>query len=263
MNIVNLYSGSKGNCTYVNMMGKHILIDVGWNYKNLNESLLINVGIEVENIDAILITHAHSDHISSLPVILKHYPDMRVITTENIYANILDKSKLDVIDNIVFIDKKRYSSIRHFDLKHDSDCVGYILYDKNESFCFISDNGGYIKRDDLTSYLRNHTWYSIESNYDETMQYLDTTRHTGLKRRVLGAYGHTSNVQAINNASQMVGDNTKGIIFTHLSSHCNTIELAYDTHANYIEVWGHKNLFKNIKISYALEKECVVLNGEN
>lgn len=57
MRILNIASGSKGNCTLVEIGGKNILIDVGTSYKNINNQLLVNRGIDMYDIDVILISH--------------------------------------------------------------------------------------------------------------------------------------------------------------------------------------------------------------
>ena len=60
-------------------------------------------------------------------------------------------------------------------------------------------------------------------------------------------------------ASDIVGENTVGIIFNHLSEECNSEDLASKVHQNYIATWGHKTLFKDIKIKYAKQDKIVKL----
>lgn len=147
-------------------------------------------------------------------------------------------------------------SILLFELQHDVPCYGFILFDKEgSSLVHISDNGGYLKKD-LMERLSNHTYYLIESNYDEYLQIIDTTRNELLKRRVLGGWGHTSNVQAMQNLFKLIGDNTRGVMFTHLSEHCNSLEIAKTTHKNLIDIWGKNRELKDVVIKYANQNEC-------
>ena len=128
---------------------------------------------------------------------------------------------------------------------------GTVIFDNEDnSLVHVSDNGGYMDRV-LLEKLHNHTYYLIESNYDEYMQIIDTTRNEKLKRRVLGAWGHTSNVQAMSNFFKLVGERTKGLMFTHLSEHCNSLDIAKNTHDNLIDIWGKNRELKNVTIKYA------------
>lgn len=145
-------------------------------------------------------------------------------------------------------------------MQHDVPCLGYVIteYD-GESLVFISDNGEYpYKLKDL-DYLYNATYYMVESNYDEYLQYTDETRNELLKRRVLSTKGHSSNFNAIEKSCMLVGDNTKGVMFHHLSEHCNSLELAIKSHNAYITTWGNKTKFKNIRIKYATQNNIVEL----
>ena len=170
-------------------------------------------------------------------------------------------------DRFIFIrtfSKGKHLNIGKVPLQHDAYCLGWIIEDvsSKESLCFIADNGMYpYKLLDNDLFNRTYTYYMIESNYDEYMQYTDTTRNELLKRRVLSTKGHSSNFNAIEKAVKLLSvnesHNCKGVMFTHLSEHCNTEELASASHMAYLTVWGKKTLFKNVKISYAKQDEAV------
>ena len=70
MKIAVLGSGSKGNSTYIDLGNKKILIDVGFSYKQIKEKLK-TINVDPKEIDAVLITHDHSDHTYGLKVFLK------------------------------------------------------------------------------------------------------------------------------------------------------------------------------------------------
>ena len=69
MKVVVLSSGSKGNVTYLEINNKKFLLDAGRNYKYINENLK-DIGVDVKDIDYVVITHNHKDHVSALKTLL-------------------------------------------------------------------------------------------------------------------------------------------------------------------------------------------------
>ena len=263
MKIISLASGSRGNCTYLYINTKHILIDVGISMKQINHRLLIHVGVDLDDIDTIFITHAHSDHIKSIPTINKNYPHIKFIIPHKAIKDITAKLKYHIPSECkVLIDKRidgKAFNVTPKHINHDEFTYAYIFKDlsNNETYAHIPDNGGlsYKRFDEF----KDMTYYSIESNHDLTMQIFDTKRNPLLKRRVLGYYGHQDNVSAIKFAIECVGSNTKGIIFTHLSEDCNDPQIAKDTHLLWLEIFGEKTKFKNIIMRYATQNDVVTL----
>jgi len=264
MNIVFLASGSKGNCTAVQANDVNVLIDVGISMKKINKLLMIELGIDLENIDIILITHSHTDHVQSLKTIMNKYEHIKFVIPQEVRESILSERKIRV-DKSRVIDSGDYNkiSIREHKINHDVPTFMYRIIDKGdaESYVHISDNGGIYKHS-VVNWLKGATWYGVESNHDLTLQIMDEKRNELLKRRVLGYYGHTHNADAMNLAFRIVTPSTKGIIFHHLSEECNSVELASRTHQELMKIWGERTRFKNIKIEYALQHKPVVLNYE-
>lgn len=264
MNIAFIGSGSKGNCTYININDNHILIDVGLSMKKINYGLLSEYGIDLSDINIVIITHAHTDHIGSLKSIIKNFPNIKYMVPKKIQENIIEKAKVHIPqERQIPIERSvvgKTMVVYAYEINHDVPCFAYKIIDKmnNESYLHISDNGG-IKKKELKELFKGCTYYAIESNHDLTLQILDPTRHEGLKRRVLGYYGHTHNAEAMDLAFNLATGETKGIIFHHLSEECNTEELAKDTHDNLLGIWGERTKFKEIKIRYARQDEVVIL----
>jgi|14_taG_2_1085336.scaffolds.fasta_scaffold28623_2 phosphoribosyl 1,2-cyclic phosphodiesterase len=263
MNIISLNSGSKGNSTLVITHKHNILIDIGYSMKRINQDLLIASGIDLEDISIIFISHQHTDHISAFKTIYNKYQHIIFFTNESVEKAIEEKWGIQDNERVRTLYTESDGNnltLTPFELNHDVECYGLMVYDKysKETYVHIADNGKLYDKQ-LIELIYNKEYYSIESNHDRTLQIQDTKRHEGLKRRVLGFYGHTSNVDAIELAFKLVGDNTKGIIFNHLSEECNNQELAQNIHNNMIAIWGHKTLFKNIRIRYALQSNIVEL----
>ena len=71
MRLVTFASGSGGNCALLTMDGVHLLLDAGISYRRICENLALT-GLEPAALSAVLITHAHSDHIAGLATLAKH-----------------------------------------------------------------------------------------------------------------------------------------------------------------------------------------------
>ncbi len=246
---------------YVNIDDVHMLIDVGLSMKQINKRLLMYHGIDLEDINVILITHRHIDHVQSLHTIIKKYAT-QVIMPHKVKEEYTVEFERELDGDIIEVDKLNANKvfIKAFELKHDVSCFGYVIKDKEteEEFVFIADNGGWLPKE-LLSELSDKEYYAIDSNHDLTMQIMDPNRNELLKRRVLGGWGHTHNFDAFRIANAVATEKTKGIIFHHISGDCNTIELAQETHQQLISIWGEKTKFKNIRLRYAEQDKVVDL----
>ncbi len=222
MKVCVLASGSKGNSTYIEYKDTKILIDLGMSCSYIEQKLK-EIGVEAKAIDAIFITHTHSDHINGLKVFLKKYHT-------NVY---LTQTMLD--DIVLTFPLKRYILIDgNFEIKdlfvevikisHDaSDTNGYILYGDDKSVVYITDTG-YINFKNHNK-LKNKTVYIMESNHDVQML-MDGNRPYYLKQRILSDKGHLSNQASSDYLTKFIGKNTKKIILAHLSQDNNTPEKA-------------------------------------
>ena len=251
MRAIVLSSGSKGNTTYIECGNTKILIDMGNTCKYVVNKLK-GIGINAEDIDAIFITHTHSDHIKGLKVFLKKY-GTKVYFTKKM------QDKLMFIDNYSFIDS---DEIIIKDLKleiiktsHDVvDSVGYVIEGDNRSIVYITDTG-YINSK-YFSKLINREVYILESNHDIEM--LNNGPYSfQLRQRILGDKGHLSNYDCSRYLASLVGDKTKCIVLAHLSEENNTTELAYNT---LIDRLGANNLeIESIIVAHQNEETGVIL----
>ena len=222
MKVCVLSSGSKGNTTYIESDNAKILIDVGNSAKYVKEKLE-DIGANPSDINAILITHTHVDHIKGLMVFAKKYNIPVYIT------DIMFKS-LDFLDNYVILsDEFDINDIHITAIKtsHDApDSRGYIVTSDEKSLVYITDTG-YINRK-YFDVLKNRNIYIMESNHDIEM--LNNGSYPfNLRQRILSDKGHLSNYDSAKYLSSFIGDNTKCIMLAHLSEDNNTEELAYET----------------------------------
>lgn len=240
-------SGSKGNSTLLITDSKKILIDVGFSYQKI-KMILENHGYKIDDIDFILVTHEHKDHIFGLSSMVKHSKKMVYIPTPMFKAinKVVDKDYIVTIDAEVFqIDDLK---IRFLRTSHDALYpVGFILED-SESLLYMTDTG-YISKKNL-SYMKNKNIYIIESNHDPKMLMNGPYPYV-LKQRVVSDTGHLSNEMTGKYLRELIGPNTKKIILAHLSETNNLEELAIQTVSDLID--------NKIKVEAARQEEEMII----
>ena len=224
MIVCNLSSGSKGNSTYVETKKHKILIDIGTSCLYV-EKKLKEIGVEPKDIDLVLITHAHIDHVSGLRVFCKkHNPEVyisdKIIKESGIDRHLLNR--LDMLERIEDI------KITELELSHDvEDIKGYIIEEGSSSMVYITDTG-YINEKYFKK-LKNKNIYVFESNHDvEMLMNNEKYPHT-TKIRILSDKGHLSNKDSSYYLSKIIGEDTKIVLLSHLSEQNNKEELAIKT----------------------------------
>ena len=220
-----LSSGSKGNSTYVETSSHKYLIDLGRNKKYIIDKLK-EIDVKPQDIDFILISHSHDDHVSALEGFIKTYKT-NVCVTEEILKNLpqlKNYENLIIYDESIALPEDIITSIK---VSHDSnDARNFIIEDGKYSLCYITDTG-YINHK-YFKLLENRTIYLFESNHDIEM--LQTGPYPAwLKKRVLSDTGHLSNISAGVYLSKFIGKDTKKVILMHLSETNNKPELALKT----------------------------------
>lgn len=225
MKVVVLSSGSKGNSTYVEVGGKKFLLDAGRNYKYLSDCLA-KIDVKIKDIDYILISHDHKDHISALPVLLKQ-TDATVLLSEKQFYNISDLKDykhIIVLEDEVVLDGIK---IKSFHSSHDAiDSRNFVITYDGKSLAYVTDTG-YVNSKNFVL-LKNLDIYLFESNHDvELLQH--GPYPAWLKKRVLSDEGHLSNNSAAFYLTKLIGDKTKKIVLIHLSETNNLEKIALDT----------------------------------
>lgn len=222
MNVKVLASGSKGNCTYIECGNIKFLIDIGISYLQVqNELKKINVGIS--EIDFILITHIHSDHIKGLSSLLKKTNIILYssIDTYNKLSNMMEIRNYHICESsFEFNDIE----ITPFSLSHDVDCYGFLIKYNFKELVYITDTGYLNKR--YFDMLCNKDIYIIEANHDEKML-MDGPYPYILKQRIISDRGHLSNSTTGNILRKLIGNRTKYVLLAHLSEHNNSKDIAF------------------------------------
>lgn len=243
MRVSVLASGSKGNSTYIETKESKILVDIGMTCLYI-ETKLKKLDVNPKDIDAIILTHTHVDHVNGLKVFVKKY-NTKVYLTDKMLKDIkeiFDLQNYELIENDFSI---KDLNIEVFKTSHDaSDSNGYIFNESNKSLVYITDTG-YINRK-YKEKLSNKNIYIMESNHDIKM--LQEGKYPyHLKQRILSDRGHLSNEMSSKYLSEFIGDNTKKVILIHLSHENNNPDIALNTLKNKLKEESIK--FNNIILS--------------
>ena len=229
MRIINLGSGSGGNSTLIEAGDVKILLDCGFGIREL-ELRLEAAKSSLKEINAIVITHEHIDHIRGLKSIISRHKIP-------VYANYLVMPTLakNIDDRLEFPTKTESFKIGDitvtpFAVSHDSiNCQGYTFSCGGAKFGYATDLG-YVSGEVL-NHLLGCKLVFIEANHDPEM--LKNGPYPPiLKARIRSNTGHLSNVQCAEIVKELALNGTKFFALCHLSQHNNTPELAFGTVVN-------------------------------
>lgn len=228
----NLYSGSSGNCSFLETDNTKILVDCGVSSKKIEEALN-SIDVSAKNIDAIVISHEHSDHVKGLSVFCKKY-DIPIYANSKTFDNI--NQDLTARKHIEFKSNKEFEigdiKVFPFSIPHDAvDPCGFNFYHEKNKVSIATDIG-HVDNTILHN-LDESSLLLLESNYEPDILKCSSYPYE-LKRRILGPNGHLSNEEAGNVITTLVRSGVSNIMLGHLSEHNNFPELAYQTVMNSI-----------------------------
>lgn len=222
MIIKTLASGSKGNCSIILCDNTKILVDIGISYLKLKRKLE-ELNLSLNDFSALLITHAHTDHIKGLSSLTKN-TNLKIYIPKEMYKDLEEQIHHNNIEFITDNFQIENVSIELIHTSHDASAsVGYIMTYQNKGLVYVTDTG-YINRKYLEK-MKKKDIYLIESNHDEKML-MEGPYPYYLKQRVISDVGHLSNKTTAKYLETLIGDNTKYIILAHLSEKNNTEQLA-------------------------------------
>ena len=231
MRLCSIASGSSGNCIYVGSDATHLLVDVGISGKKI-ESGLNSLGLGGNDLDGILITHEHSDHISGLGVLARKY-EIPIYATRGTITAIRRTKNLGNLDDDLFREIKEDSKFTIKDLtvnpmriSHDAaQPAAYRFSYGSQKVAVCTDLGIY--NDYTVECLKGMDALLIEAHHDVNMLQVGPYPYY-LKQRILGDRGHLSNENSGRLLSRILHDRLQAIVLGHLSKENNLPELAYE-----------------------------------
>lgn len=233
MRLCSIASGSSGNCIYIGSDNTHILIDVGISCKRI-EAGLSYLSVEPDNIQGILITHEHSDHISGLAVIAKRY-HLPIYATKGTAEAILAHKTIgkNLDENLFhFVKADEYYkigdlTIHPMTISHDAaEPVAYRVACGQTQIGVATDLG--IFNEYTIEALQGMNALLLEANHDVNMLQVGPYPYY-LKQRVLGNTGHLSNENSGRLLKKIAHEKLQAVMLGHLSKENNLPELAYET----------------------------------
>lgn len=244
-----LYSGSSGNCSFVQTNTTKILIDAGESAKKISEALS-SINVDPSSIDGILITHEHSDHIKGLGVFSKKFQIPVYANLETWNAMPKQKEKIDE-NNIRFFNFDKFNigdiEVKPFSIPHDAaNPCGFNLYHNNKKMSIATDIGH--MNNDVIEHLTNSSFMLLEANYEPEILKCSSYPYL-LKERIKGPNGHLSNSDAGKTISYLMDHGLNNVMLGHLSKENNFPELAYKTVVE--EIIGHHLEENSLHLSVA------------
>ena len=243
-----LFSGSKGNCTYVGTPHSGILVDVGVSAKRIKQALC-DRAIDPASVQGVFITHEHSDHICALPKITPTVPVYaHPMTAKAIYERqgvLMNYKSQDFYENGFMIGD---IAVTPFRIPHDAEYpLGYTFQCGGSRVSIATDMG--YPTNGVFNNIKDSQVVLLESNHDVEM--LVTGNYAPkLKQRILSKNGHLSNDMAAVIAERLTEGKTHTLVLGHLSENNNMPGLALDVVAGRLSKMG-----SDIKVTVALQHE--------
>ncbi|MFZ5805692.1 MAG: MBL fold metallo-hydrolase [Verrucomicrobiota bacterium] len=221
-----LGSGSDGNCAYVETPKIRLLVDAGFSGRQI-EQRLQGIGRTLDDIQAVLITHEHTDHVAGLAILAnkKQIP----VYTNRLTADFLRARFPQFNQWKIFRTGEEFDledlHVETFSVPHDAyDPVGYTISFGQQTIGFLTDLG-YATRL-VVERVKSCSALVLETNHDLQLLRADTKRPWAVKQRILARHGHLSNDAAAELAGAIASDRLQHLYLSHLSEDCNTPELA-------------------------------------
>jgi phosphoribosyl 1,2-cyclic phosphodiesterase len=237
-----LGSGSGGNSAVVECGGARLLIDAGLSAKQLCLRLS-RLGIQPEQLDGILLTHEHGDHVRGLEVFLKKHPipvfttpaTRKVVQIQGMQGGVWKTFETAQTFTI------GAATIQSFTVHHDAvDPVGFVISHNSRQLGVVSD-AGHVTRS-MTDRLRGLHGLFVEANYDDDLLEADTKRPWSTKQRISSRHGHLSNTQVAELIREIAHPQLCRVVLGHLSSDCNKPDLALEYLRACLADMGHHHV---------------------
>ena len=224
MELCSIASGSSGNCICVGSDENHVLIDAGISGKRI-ENGLNSIDLKTEEMQGVLVTHEHIDHISGLGVIARRY-GLSIYATQGTIDAILNTKSVGKIEPDQPFEIGDLL-IEPISISHDAaDPVAYKIKNEEKTAAVVTDLGTY--DENMIDKIKNLDVLLLEANHDVHMLQVGSYPYP-LKQRILGKKGHLSNELSGQLLGEVLHDHFNTVILGHLSKENNYAELAYET----------------------------------
>ena len=243
LEICSLASGSSGNCYVVRSRNTALLVDAGISARRIRNGLGC-LGLEPGNLNGVLITHEHTDHISGLKT-LSRTAELKIYANEETFRGMRVPLPEDRCRRFSTGDEFQVGEVgvRTFAVSHDTaDPVGYSLSFQGRRITIVTDTG--IVNRTLMEEIRDADILVLESNHDESILRMGKYPWF-LKQRILGEQGHLSNEAAARALAAVLQDEMRlgqqkrrRVLLAHLSRENNFPEMAVATVENILEESG-------------------------
>ncbi len=236
-----LASGSEGNCAFVeDSKGVGVLVDAGISMRRTSERLK-ELERDFSQIEAVIISHEHSDHLKGAAVIARRQ-DLPIYASEGTLS--LIKRLLPNYTRLVNLNgcvlKFGGMQIRAFSVSHDaSETVGFIITEGESRLAIVTDLGHV----DMVAldWLRDCDAIVLEANHDIDML-LEGPYPWDLKQRIRGHKGHLSNDQAAEALMKVATPKLKRVVLAHLSKENNLPDVACQRIKSHLHDNGHSHV---------------------
>jgi phosphoribosyl 1,2-cyclic phosphodiesterase len=243
-----LASGSKGNAIYVSDGATALLIDSGISCREL-EGRLQSRGLSAETLDAVIVTHEHSDHIRGVSVLSRKYgiPVYMSPGTQTGAGNQIGNLHRTVLFQCGSTFKIKSLAIHPFSISHDAeDPAGITIQHKGRKVGIATDLG--VCTAMVKEHLKNCGLLVLEANHDPAML-IDGPYPWFLKQRIKGRTGHLSNEDSKHLLKDICHDNLSHVVLAHLSEVNNSPEIA-------LRVVGEALALSKTRLCVACQDHC-------
>lgn len=252
MKVINLSSGSEGNLTYIETESTRILVDVGLSCKEIQARLSL-LGVDGKDIDAVVLTHEHIDHVKGADVFSRKF-EVPIFAHNEVWTGLYEKlNKVPDKNKKIFTDTFSIKDLilEPVEVPHDVKCFGFSLIENDKKISILTDLGH--TNEKIFKCVEGSQLIYLEANHDINLLRNCERYPLSLKMRIAGKNGHLSNDSSAEFIEKLVSTRTRQIVLSHLSKENNSPELAF----NYItSKLADKGLIEgdSFKIDVALTK---------
>ena len=236
-----LGSSSRGNAVFVEVDGSQFLLDAGLSYPTLAKRLTL-INKDINNIDAVFITHEHNDHCQAIPGMRKNNAHVSIYSNNE--ANVLHGQAMSF---------PKYS-ITPFLLSHDTICHGFRVVDKaGNTFCYVTDTG--MITEEAIEFMRGCNAIILEFNHDINML-TESKYPVELQERIASDQGHMLNERSGDVLKEIAWEGLRYVVAYHLSEANNNVGL--------VRYEAKRGLGRFAKVGSIKEEKCeIVIASQN